>query len=81
MCPQLSPKNGTAVVFLVIMQQQDIIVAKSVHHVILVASRSFLECYWETIVNRTYGIDKDLYIYLFLITMFGPIYYQVCGTP
>jgi len=28
------------------------------------------------IVNRTYGTDKDLlYIYLFLLTIFGPIYY------
>ena len=28
-----------------------------------------------TIVNRTYGTDEDLCIYLFLITLVGPIYY------
>ena len=28
-----------------------------------------------TIVNRTYGTHKNLYIYLFLLTIFGPIYY------
>ena len=28
-----------------------------------------------TIVNRTYGIHKNLYIYLFLRAIFGPIYY------
>ena len=28
-----------------------------------------------TIVNRTYGAHKKLYIYLFLLTIFGPIYY------
>ena len=27
------------------------------------------------ILNRTYGINKNLYIYLFLLTMFGSIYY------
>lgn len=27
------------------------------------------------IVNRTYGTHKNLYIYLFLLTIFGPIYY------
>ena len=27
------------------------------------------------IVNRIYGTHKNLYIYLFLITIFGPIYY------
>ena len=27
------------------------------------------------IVNRTYGTDKNLYVYLFLQTIFGPIYY------
>ena len=30
------------------------------------------------IVNRTYGIHKNLYICLFLPTIFGPIY---CGPP
>ena len=29
-----------------------------------------------TLVNRTYAGDKNLYIYLFLITIFGPIYYR-----
>ena len=29
-----------------------------------------------TIVNRTYGIDENLYIHLFLLTIFGPIYYD-----
>ena len=28
-----------------------------------------------TIVNRTYGIPKNLYIYLFLSTIVGPTYY------
>jgi len=28
-----------------------------------------------TIVNRTYGKHKNLYICLFLLTIFGPIYY------
>ena len=28
-----------------------------------------------TIVNRTYGINKNLYIYLFLLTIFSPINY------
>ena len=28
-----------------------------------------------TIVNRTYGIHKNLYIYPFLLTIFGPINY------
>ena len=28
-----------------------------------------------TIVNRTYGLHKNLYIDLFLLTIFGPIYY------
>ena len=28
-----------------------------------------------TIVNRTYGIHKTLYIYLFLLTIFGPVNY------
>ena len=28
-----------------------------------------------TIVDRTYRIHKNLYIYLFLLTIFGPIYY------
>ena len=27
------------------------------------------------IVNRTYGTHKNLYIYLFLLNIFGPIYY------
>ena len=31
-----------------------------------------------TIVNRTYGRYKNLYIYLFLLTIYGPIY---CGPP
>ena len=30
------------------------------------------------IVNRTHGTDKNVYIYLFLPTIFGPIY---CGSP
>ena len=29
-----------------------------------------------TLVNRTYGGPKNLYIHLFLLTMFGPIYYR-----
>ena len=28
-----------------------------------------------TIVNRTYGTHRNLYIYLFSLTIFGPIYY------
>ena len=28
-----------------------------------------------TIVNRTYGIPKNLYISLFSLTIFGPIYF------
>ena len=28
------------------------------------------------IVNRAYGIHKNLYIPLFLLTLFGPIYYD-----
>ena len=28
-----------------------------------------------TLVNRTYGKHKNLNIYLFLLTLFGPIYY------
>ena len=28
-----------------------------------------------TIVNRTYGTHKKLYIFLFLLTKFGPIYH------
>ena len=28
-----------------------------------------------TILNRTYGVDKKLYISIFLPTLFGPIYY------
>ena len=27
------------------------------------------------IVNRTYGTHKNLYVYLFLLTKIGPIYY------
>ena len=27
------------------------------------------------IVNRAYGTHKNLHIYLFLLTIFGPIYY------
>ena len=33
-----------------------------------------------TIVNRTYGIHKNLYISTFLLTIFGPINYQVWYT-
>ena len=29
-----------------------------------------------TIVNRTYGTHKNLYIYLFSLTIFGPVYYD-----
>ena len=29
----------------------------------------------ETILNRTYGTHKNLYISIFLRTVFGPIYY------
>ena len=29
-----------------------------------------------TLVNRTYGGNKNLYIHLFLVTRFGPIYYR-----
>ena len=40
-------------------------------------------CHWPsadrllrgTVVNRTYAIYKNLSIYLFLVTIFGPIYY------
>ena len=28
-----------------------------------------------TIVNRTYGVNKNLYIQPFLLTIFGPINY------
>ena len=28
-----------------------------------------------TIVNRTYGTHKNLYIFIFLLTMFGSIYF------
>ena len=28
-----------------------------------------------TMVNRTYGTHKNLHIYLFLLTIFGPIYF------
>ena len=28
------------------------------------------------IVNRTYDVDENLYNYLFLLTIFGPIYYD-----
>ena len=30
---------------------------------------------WGGIVNRTYGTLKNLYIYLFFPTIFGPVYY------
>ena len=39
---------------------------------LLVAYRLLLR---GTIVNRTYGIDKNLYIHPFLLTIFGVIYY------
>ena len=29
-----------------------------------------------TLVNRTYGGHKNLYIHIFLLTIFGPIYYR-----
>ena len=29
-----------------------------------------------TLVNRTYGIYKNLYIYPFLLTVFGPVNYS-----
>ena len=29
-----------------------------------------------TLVNRTYGGDKNLYVHVFLRTIFGPIYYR-----
>ena len=29
-----------------------------------------------TLVNRTYGGHKKLYIHLFLLTVFGPIYHR-----
>ena len=36
-------------------------------------------CWWAplrgTILNRTYGEHKNLYVSLFVPTMFGPIYY------
>ena len=32
---------------------------------------------WGAILNRTYSNHKNLYIFLFLPTIFGPIYYQV----
>ena len=37
---------------------------------------SILECCYSggDIVNRTYGIDENLYIHLFLRSIFGPIY-------
>ena len=32
-----------------------------------------------TLINRTYGTHEDLDTYLFLLTIFGPIYYgQIC---
>ena len=30
----------------------------------------------DPLVNRTYGGHKNLYIHLFLPTIFGPIYYR-----
>ena len=30
---------------------------------------------WGTVVNRTYGKNKNLYMYLFLLKIYGPIYY------
>ena len=29
-----------------------------------------------TLVNRTYGGHKNLYIHIFLLTIFGPVYYR-----
>ena len=31
-----------------------------------------------TLLNRTYGLYKNLYISLFLLTIFGPVYYDPC---
>ena len=44
------------------------------------AARVLPPCLWGTvlrgtIVKRTYGMHKNLYISLFLLTRFGPIYY------
>ena len=49
------------------------------------AFAAYIDCnYWRNsqkptisgaIVNRTYGTHKNLYIYLILLTIFGPIYY------
>ena len=34
-------------------------------------------CYLRgNLVNRTYGEDKNIYIHIFLPTIFGPIYYR-----
>ena len=32
-------------------------------------------CYGGAIVNRTYGLHKNLYIKPFLLTVFGPVNY------
>ena len=46
-------------------------------------SKTAIQCTWETtksllrgtIVNRTYGIHKNLYVEPFLLTIFGPVNY------
>ena len=32
-------------------------------------------CIRGTMLNKTYGTHKNLYVSLFLLTIFGPIYY------
>ena len=41
----------------------------------LVSVDSFFCVLRGTIVSRTYGIHKNLYMYPFLLTIFGPINY------
>ena len=36
----------------------------------------YLKLLRVTLVNRTYGGHKNLHIHLFLLTIFGPIYYR-----
>ena len=44
------------------------------HTYIPALNRDLLLLLRGTIVNRTYGTHKDLYIALFLLTIFGPVY-------
>ena len=42
----------------------------------LIKYTGIIQYYGVTLVNRTYGGDKNPYIHLFLLTTFGPIYYR-----